>query len=339
MEQNELYYKKVISAIGWALVILWGLMQVFGVLIGVLVAVLALLPIPSIASDVIYELFYAAGYLATFMLPVLFLRLILRRSACHVIPMECSARISPYLPFMVFASVALCFSAAQINALLLEVIGYSSFTSDVLLGGTQPMEPYAAVLYFIVISVVPAFCEEFLFRGAILGNLLPFGRANAILISSLFFALMHQNAGQLLYTFVAGVALGLIYAHTKSIWNCTVVHLLNNFISVIQELVFSRLGDTLVGNATLLVMEGVIYLLGAVSVGVLVVRFFSQHNALSDGVFGKILPPTDGYSIYPIRKGQGVRLFCRPSVISFCVLCLLQILLLIFMVIMGGILL
>lgn len=339
MEQNEQYGKRVLSAVGWSLVILWGLMQAFGVFITILSLILAFLPIPAVTSDVIYELSYAAGYLATFMLPVLFLRLILRRGGCAVRPMECSASISPQLPFLVFASVALCFSAAQINALLLEVIDYSSFTSEVLLPGDGPMAPYAAVLYFIVISVVPAFCEEFLFRGAILENLLPFGRSNAILLSAFFFALMHQNAGQLLYTFVAGIALGLIYVHTKSIWNCTVVHLLNNFISVLQELIYERLGDTVIGNATLLVMESVIYVLGVISLCVLILRFFSQHADIGNGVFQKALPPSDAFAQETVPKGREWRFFFRPSVIVFCVLCLFQIVLLVLMAILGGVLL
>lgn len=331
------YYKRVFSAIGWALVILWGLMQVFGVLVALLSVILSLLPIPAVASEVIYELFYGVGYFAVFALPALFLRPLLRRDGCQCVPMALAPRLSPYLFFMVFASVAICFSAAQINALLLEVIDYSAFTSEVLLGETGGMEPHTAVLRFIVIAVVPAFCEELLFRGAILGNLLPFGRARAVLISAILFALMHQNPGQLLYTFVAGVALGAIYAYTGSIWNCTVVHLINNFISVLQEIVYARLGETVTGNAAILLIDGVIYVLGVLSVCVLAVRFLLHRRCVQDdGVFEKMLPSSDGYALYPTVSERG-RAVVPASVIVFSVLCGLQMVFLIVLAVLGGV--
>lgn len=328
MERMRSNYRGVLSAIGWALVILWGLMQILGVFVALLSIILELLPLPAVATDVIYELFYGAGYLATFMLPVAFLRLFLRRGALPSEPMELSPRVSPYLPLMVFATVALCFASAQLNALLLEVIDYSAFTEEVLLGGNEPTAPHAAVLRFIVISIVPGFCEEFLFRGAILGNLLPYGKGRAILISAILFALMHQNPGQLLYTFVAGVALGVIYVETKSIWNCTVVHLLNNFISVIQETVYSRLGDSAMGNAVLLFMECAIYLLGAISLGVLILRFFHGRKRTPDHVFGTVLPTADG-DLFTASGCVGVgRVGIPPSLILFAVLSVIQMVLL-----------
>lgn len=337
MDARKPYAWRVLSSIGWALVILWGLMQAFGVVVVLLAAILEVLPIPAVVCDVIYELAYGAGYLATFMLPVLFLRWILRRNACHEVPMEFSPRVSPYLGFLVAASVAICFAAAQLNALLLEVIHYSEFTSEVLLGEGTKVAPYMAVLRFIVVAVVPAFCEEFLFRGAILGNLLPFGRARAVLISAIFFALMHQNAGQLLYTFVAGVALGLIYAHTRSIWNCIVVHLINNLISVLRELVYAKLGATVEGNAALLLMEGTIYLLGVISVCVLIARTLLHRKMHGEGVFGKTLPSADGCAVEQLcteseRKGN-----VPASVILYAVLCGVQILLLMVLAMLGGV--
>lgn len=328
MDSVNARYRGVLSSIGWSLVILWGLMQILGVFVTLLSLILEFLPIPTVAADVIYELFYGAGYLATFMLPVAFLRLFLRRSSLRCEPMALSPRFSPDLPLLIFATVALCFASAQLNALLLEVIDYSAFTEEVLLGRNEPTKPYVAVLQFIVISVVPGFCEEFLFRGAILGNLLPFGKGRAVLISALLFALMHQNPGQLLYTFVAGIALGLIYVETGSIWNCTVVHLLNNFISVLQQIVYSRLGDTVTGNAALLLMECAVYFLGAISIGILILRFFLRRKDAPDGVFGKTLPTADGDLFVPMGGERAARVRIPPSLILFAALSVLQMVLL-----------
>ncbi|MBE6590112.1 MAG: CPBP family intramembrane metalloprotease [Ruminococcaceae bacterium] len=336
MDLNEQYYKKVISAIGWALLILWGLMQGFGVGITLLPVLLAALPISPVLSEVVYQLLHAAGYLLTFMLPVLFLRLILKKKGCMPHPIAFEARISPMLPCMAFASLAICFSAAQINAYMVEIFNYSEFTAEVLMGQNEKSEAYAIVLNFIVLSIVPGFCEELLFRGAILGNLMPFGRIPAILISSFFFAVMHQNAGQLFYTFAAGIVLGLIYERTGSIWNCTVIHILNNFVSVLQEAVYGSSADETVITAILLCIECVVYLLGSISAVILVLRYFRNRTPLEDGVFGRDLPASDSYAAYPLHSGRAARLLCTPTVIVFLALCCVQVLLLILMSLLGG---
>ena len=188
-----------------------------------------------------------------------------------------------------------------------------------------PMAPYEIVLNFIVISIVPGFCEEFLFRGAILSNLRPFGRSNAVIISAVLFALMHQNAGQLLYTFAAGIVLGLVYEYTGSIWNCTILHLLNNFVSVVQTVIHVKYGDTAYAATLLTIIEVGIYLVGAISIAILVYKHFSKHQTLEEGVFEKDIPAADAYAEHPIRGREAARLFFCPSMIVFVVLVAMQI--------------
>ncbi len=334
MTANEHYYKRVIGSIGATMLIFWGLTNAFGVLYAFFSIVLSLLPIPPVAAHIIDQLFYGVGYLTVFMSPVAFLRLFLKRKQCRVMPMYLSPRISLWLPLMIFGGIAICFSAAQINAALVSVFDYSSFSSEVLWGNLESMEAYEIVLQFIVMCVVPGFCEEFLFRGAILTNCLPFGRSNAILISALLFAMMHQNIEQILYTFVAGIVLGLVYEYTGSIWNCTVLHICNNFVSVLESALLTRLGDTDFGNVILVIFEGVIFLLGTVSVVILIFRFASQKNDLHDGVFGKTLPAADGYALCPVEAHRARKLFLRPTMVIFLSLCLLQMLALIGMAVM-----
>ncbi|MBQ7335646.1 MAG: CPBP family intramembrane metalloprotease [Clostridia bacterium] len=329
MEPNEYYYKKVIGAIGGAMLIFWGLINVFGIAITLVVYVPALLGVGDVASNVIYQLVYAAGYLTCFMLPVAFLRLFLRRAHCPIQPMAVAPRVSPWLPFMIFAGLAICFSAAQINAAMVSIFDYSEFSSEYLWGESATMAPYELVLSFIVMCVVPGFCEEFLFRGAIMSTCMPFGKSNAILISAFLFAMMHQNAEQVLYTFVAGIVLGLVYERTGSIWNCTVLHLLNNFVSVAESAVFYKLGDSFEGNLIILLIEGSIYLLGAISIGILVMRFGREKKPLSSGFFGKEVAASDFYATSPIAGKRASRLFLQPTMVIFLALCLLQIVMLI----------
>ena len=314
------YFQNVMGAIGRTMLLFLLFFNIYGVGIGFLSVILELSTVTPVAYNVIYQLVYAAGYMLVFMLPVFFLRRFLQSQGCSMQPMALSSRISPMLIPIVFAGVTVCFAMAQINAEIVDLFGYSDFMSNLMEPTSAAMAPYEIVLNFIVISIVPAFCEEFLFRGAILANCRPFGRTNAVLISAVLFALMHQNAGQLLYTFAAGIVLGLVYEYTGSIWSCTVLHLFNNFISVVQTTVLSKYGETEYAAVILTLIEVVIYLAGAISIGVLICKYFSKRHSTEDGVFEKTLPASDSYAAHPIRGREAARLFFRPSMTVFVVL-------------------
>ncbi len=334
MTEKELKFKYVMSSVGAAMLIFWGLINLFGLSYSGVSVLLAFLPISQTAATVIDQLFYAAGYLASFMVPVVFFNLFLKKKKIVRVPMDLSPRLSPALPSMILAGIAISFSAAQINATLVSIFDYASFSSEYLWGEEMQMAPYEIVLNFIVMCVVPGFCEEFLFRGAILSNLRPFGRSNAILISAFLFALMHQNIEQFLYTFVAGIVLGLVYEYTGSIWNCTLLHIINNFVSVIETVMLARLGETLEGSLAILIFEGLIFLLGTLSAILLIRKHFSQKREFPDGAFGTLLPVTDAYAVYPVAPARMRKLFMRPTVVIFIVLAVLQMLLLVGMAVL-----
>ena len=87
-------------------------------------------------------------------------------------------------------------------------------------------------LLFIVGFFGP-FCEEFTFRGVIYHGLGMSGRIPAaILVSALFFGLMHMNLNQFSYAFVLGLAFGLINEATGSILPSLIMHILINSVNV-----------------------------------------------------------------------------------------------------------
>ena len=325
---SEPYFKKVISSVGWAMLILWGLMQVFDVtMVLILPVLLSQLPLSSVASEVVYQLLYGAGYMVLFMLPAVFLFFILKKKDCTPIPIAFETRLSPVLPFLVFSSLAVCFSASRVNAFMVDLFHYSEIFADVAVKEIARATPYGVVLNFIVTAIVPGLCEELLFRGAVLGNLLPFGRTNAVLISAFLFAFMHQNVEQFFYTFAMGIVLGLVYERTGSIWNGTLIHVLNNFLSVIMQSLYSVNPNSTTLSIVMLCIEGGIYLLGIISAALLVMRHFSKGEALDDGVFEKSIPAADAYAEYPLKSGRIFWLLCTPTFLLFTVLCCVQALL------------
>ncbi|MCH5285800.1 MAG: CPBP family intramembrane metalloprotease [Christensenellaceae bacterium] len=76
--------------------------------------------------------------------------------------------------------------------------------------------------------------EEILMRGYLLQGLsVRYGHLIALLVSSLLFALLHFNMVQMLSAFVCGIALGLLYLRTGSLFCCILTHAGYNLISYV----------------------------------------------------------------------------------------------------------
>ncbi len=337
MNANEAYYRRVIGAIGGTMLLFLLLINAFAVVLELYDLILSVIFISSTAYNVAYQLFYGAGYLASFMVPVAFLKSRIRRTGFSYQPMETSVRVTPYLPLIVLAGISVVHSMAYINASLVSIFDYSAFSSDVIWGGyAGAPAAYQLVLEFIVMCLVPGFCEEFLFRGAIQTNLRPFGRTTAVLISAFLFAMMHQNPEQLLYTFAAGIVLGLIYEMTGSIWCCTVLHIVNNFVSVAETALLYKWKDMLVSSLAVEIFHVILTVLGVISTVILVCRFFSKKRDFHDGIFGKSLPASDGYAACPIEAGRARKLFFTPTMIIFLILAVIQMLFLLLVAVLYG---
>lgn len=329
MNPNVLCYKKVLGSIGWAMLLFLLLINLYNILSVLSSVFFALFPISDAAYAVLCGVTEALLYLAAFLFPALLLRFLLRKRELPREPMRLEIRTTPYLPLIIFLGISICFAAARLNAAMVDIFPFSEFSSEVLWEDVGQMASYEILLQFITVSIVPGFCEEILFRGAILSACLPFGRSRAILISSVLFALMHQNPEQIFYTLVAGVILGIVYERTGSIWNCILLHVCNNFVSVIESAVFSKMGTTNAGILIVLLIECGIFLLGVMSTGILIRRFFSQKKDFRNGVFGTSVSASDAYATYPISTSEATRGFFHPTIIVFVCICALQMLLLI----------
>ena len=94
--------------------------------------------------------------------------------------------------------------------------------SDQILGVAFPV-----MLFFM--AVVPAFCEETLFRGIVYGGYRKHGdKFAAVLLSGFLFGIMHMNLNQALYAFVIGVLLALLFEATDSIFPTMLFHFVYN---------------------------------------------------------------------------------------------------------------
>lgn len=94
----------------------------------------------------------------------------------------------------------------------------------------------------LALTIVGPITEEFLFREAIIGEMLRRGATpwGAILISSIAFGIMHLNLAQGIYALPLGIIFGIIYYKTGSIVLTSLLHILNNSIVVIQIYAFGE---------------------------------------------------------------------------------------------------
>jgi membrane protease YdiL (CAAX protease family) len=87
---------------------------------------------------------------------------------------------------------------------------------------------------FLAIGLVPAFCEEFLFRGFIFNRLLqPNQVGQAIMLSSVLFGVFHRQLSVLLNNTVAGIVLSLIVYRSGSLFNSILAHGVINAAAIV----------------------------------------------------------------------------------------------------------
>ena len=87
---------------------------------------------------------------------------------------------------------------------------------------------------FLVIAVMPALCEEVVFRGVLYRNYRKSGVCVALILTAVLFGLMHMNLNQLLYAVVLGFLFAAVNEITGSVLPSVGLHLYINGRSVVQ---------------------------------------------------------------------------------------------------------
>jgi len=111
---------------------------------------------------------------------------------------------------------------------MLTSMGVES-AGDVIADTASLMPAWKMILY---VAVVPAVCEEFLFRGLIYHGYRRRNRFVAILLSSVLFGLIHMNVNQFSYAFTIGIVMSLLVEITGSMWSSMLMHFLFNGTNV-----------------------------------------------------------------------------------------------------------
>ena len=97
---------------------------------------------------------------------------------------------------------------------------------------------------FLLVAIFAPIFEEWLCRGMVLRGLLTKMKPVwAIVVSALFFALIHLNPWQALNAFIIGVIMGVVYYRTGSLLLTMLIHFVNNGFAVLASQFFPSMDE------------------------------------------------------------------------------------------------
>lgn len=190
-----------------------------------------------------------------------------------------------YLFIALALAFGLLFSLNWVNGWFVELLS--------LLGYTAPESalPSAAGAGFfgvlLVVAVLPALCEETIFRGIILDGVKDIGTVAACLLGGLLFSIFHQSPTQTIYQFICGAAFTLLAIRADSIWPAILIHFVNNAV-IIFDYKFDFLSKVSSGGAI------AIYVISAVCLAaslIYLIFFDKKTNRKKEGAIKPFVYP------------------------------------------------
>lgn len=178
--------------------------------------------------------------------------------------------LTALLTLAAFAPLALAFSA------FMEQTGYNGAGIEL-----PAADIWQKIISAAVICILPAICEELIFRGLVLRSLLAHGETLAILVSAAAFSLFHGNPDQTLYQFALGFVMAYAVVRTGSIVSSMIIHFVSNLAVVILE--FAKI-EMFMPSETVFMM---IYAAGLALAGILVITLLIDGctRKLSSNIF------------------------------------------------------
>ena len=177
-------------------------------------------------------------------------------------------RLTPVKP----ASIILILSAALLmisGGLLISVLfgGLDSLSGNFSLydtfmskdNGTVPVKLYLILAY----AVLPAICEEFVYRGILCLEYERGGVMRAVIFSSLFFGMLHFDIVNLPVYVFAGAILALTLYATRSLFGAILAHLLYNLFGLFGQPYMSALYNMTGSTSFFLFLTALICLVSA----------------------------------------------------------------------------
>ena len=147
---------------------------------------------------------------------------------------------------MIFSGAVLMISGGLLLSVLLGGLDtlssnfslYDTFISKS--DGTVVSNLYLLAAY----AIIPAICEEFVFRGILCYEYESGGVARAVIFSALFFSLLHFNPVNILVYMFSGIVLALVLYSSRSLIGAMLAHFIYNIFGLFGQPYMSALYNT-----------------------------------------------------------------------------------------------
>lgn len=196
---------------------------------GTVLSALAFIPMPeNIRAFVSYAAVQAA------ILAVLFIYIKVRKQPVSVLGVSAKPKLAAMAltPVMAIGAIALFMI---VNYIAVYVYAACGIETSVASPSWDRWEN--VVLSILTMCILPAFGEELLFRGAVLGAERRFGDKKAIIIAAVVFALYHFNLAQTWYQLFYGTFIAFIVVKTDNVWYAVSLHFFNNLFVQLLALI------------------------------------------------------------------------------------------------------
>lgn len=120
-----------------------------------------------------------------------------------------------------------------INGIMLLIADFLGANTGAFASELPPMNGLSVISSILLICVVPAVTEEWLFRGALLNSWRDLGRRRAIWLTAALFTLMHTQPISIPSFLFLAYIMGAMAYDSRSVYPAMIVHFMNNLISLI----------------------------------------------------------------------------------------------------------
>ncbi len=183
----------------------------------------------------------------TFVLPSVVIAKILDKDMFNYLQLRKSPQIQYYLLIVVFMlsvmpamniivqwneSISLPNSLSDIEGIMRQMEDSSQNMVEIILSGTGFTN---LAINIIVIAVLPAIGEEFLFRGVIQKHLTEWTKNPhiAIFVAAFLFSAIHFQFYGFIPRLLLGMTFGYMYYYSKSLWTAIFAHFFNNALAIV----------------------------------------------------------------------------------------------------------
>jgi len=150
------------------------------------------------------------------------------------------------------ALLALFFGYSLIPLMILLNYVSMLFSTNKIQEATSALMEYPFLMQIFFIAVIPAFVEEFVFRGIFYHSYRKNGILGAALLSGFVFGIVHLNINQFVYAFVLGVIFALLVEATGSMVTSMIAHFaINTYSIIILQLVPDSLKNSANANSVI----------------------------------------------------------------------------------------